>query len=282
MRHAVSRVLAVCALALLAAAGVFATPASATQTPPGPELGWMRLQPATGTIDDAVDGLTQSTCPDGKAIVVAMTGPGIASTKDLGLMVGNTALTALPPTPTNQLWVSLSLTFRDWFGRNVPGFTPAGTYTLTTICRDALKSSVSFGHFTSQVVITKDGKFRALGAAALPFNTTKGEKDPVALPTASSTAGATGPSGTSPSPSTAGGSSTSPAAPAASPQVSSSTGAGTTASTASAPAQAGSGARVALLGLGALLLAAASAVAVRTRRKVALDSTAGRHGADVH
>jgi len=279
MRQAVSRVLAVCALVLLAVAGVLATPASATQTPPGPELGWMRLQPATGTIDDAVDGLSQSKCPDGKAIVVSMTGPGISSTKDLGLMVGNTALTALPPTPTNQLWVSLSLTFRDWFGRNVPGFTPAGTYTLTTICRDALKSSVSFGHFTSQVTITKDGKFRALGAAALPFNTTKGEKDPVALPTASSTAGATGASGSSPS--ATGGSTTSSAAPVASPQVSSSTGAGTTASTASPPAPAGSGARVVLLGLGALLLAAAGVVAVRTRQKATLDSTTGRHGADV-
>jgi len=283
MRHAVSRVLGLSALVVVVLVGVVAPPASATPTPPGPDLGWMRLQPAQGTIDDAVDGLTQSKCPGGEAIVVGLTGPGIPARSDLGLMVGNTALTALPPTPTKQLWVPLSLTFRDWFGRNVPGFTPAGTYTLTTICRDALKASTSFGHFTAQVAISKAGKFQALGAAAAPFNTTKGEKEPVSVTPGSPSPGATASPGGSAAPS-----STSPGSngatgatggQSANPQPSAQAGSTTAASSSGAS---GSGVRVALLGLGALLLAGAGAFAYRSRQNSTVEAVSGRHGADVH
>jgi hypothetical protein len=282
MRHTAARLLLASALALVGVVGLSTSPASATVSPPGPDLGWMRLQPTQGTIDDAVDGLAQAKCPGGEAIVVQLTGPGIPTTREVGYLVGNTALTALPPTPTGQLWVPMSLTFRDWFGRNVPGVTPAGTYTLTTICRDAIKSAVTYGHYSAQVSITKAGGFTALGAAAQPFNTTKGEKDPLANVTASpgATASPSAGSGSS-APATAApsGSGTQTPAPGATPGTS--TGSGSVAAS-SPTSQSGGGVRVILLGLGALLLIVAGAIALRARRSAVVDTTPGRHGADAH
>jgi hypothetical protein len=283
MMHAITRVVVVSAIAAMSALGLAAAPASAVNTPPGPELGWMRLQPASGTIDDAVDGLTETKCPQGEAIIVSVAGPGIPTKGDIGYIVGNTALTALPPTQSGQLWVPLNLTFRAWFGRNVPGFTPAGTYTLTAICRDPLKSLVSFGHFSASVTIAKSGTFKALGDAALPFNTTKGEKDPLAGITASPSSGATTPGSAAPSAgapsstaSAAPGQDPTAAAPGATPD--------TTSTNAAAASDSGSGVRLALLGFGALLLVGAALVALRARSAASEEPvSAGRHGSvDVH
>jgi len=178
-----------------------------------------------------------------------------------------------------QVWVPMSLTFRDWFGRNTPGFTPVGTYTLTLICRDALKSSLSFGHFAAQVTITKSGTYKALGTAAVPFNTTKGEKDPLAAVTTSPNAATGAPSGGSTAAPAASGGAAGGTSP--SPNASVTSAPGTTAAS-SQPGESGSGVRVILLAIGALLLAGAGAIAVRSRQGSLVEPTPGRHGADAH
>jgi hypothetical protein len=283
MRHAAARLLIAAVIAMLGIGAASASPAFAAQTPVGPDLGWMRLQPAKGTIGDAIDGLTQAKCPAGKAIVVKLSGPGIPATREVGYLVGNTALTALAPTSSGQLWVPMSLTFRDWFGRNIPGFTPVGTYTLTTICRDAIKSALTYGHYSAQVTITKAGTYSAVGDAALPFNTVKGEKDPLAAATASPSGGAN-PSGSGAPTGGAPSASASSSAGATPGTGATPTTATDTSSLAGATTDSGSGVRLALLAFGALLVVASVLVALRARQ-VASDepAPAGRHGSvDVH
>jgi hypothetical protein len=174
--------------------------ASPAQAEPG-TLGWLRVSPATGTVDTPIDVLSQAQCPAGESVVVAIDGPRIPSKGDLGFIVGNTAISALPVTDTQQLYVPLSLTIGDWFGRNVPRAKPVGTYTLTLTCRDRLRSSEVFGSYTARISIAKDGTYRALGEASRPLGIQVGAADPVsggAVPSPS-TPGVTGGSGAAPS-----------------------------------------------------------------------------------
>jgi hypothetical protein len=156
------------ALAVLCGVLGITAPAAAAD-----QVGWLRVTPAAGTIDTAMDALTEKACPGGTHVVATVTGPGIPSTGDIGNILGNTNIDALPPTESGQLYVPLQYTLRDWFGRNVPGAKPQGTYTVSVICRDAFRSTVTFGSFDAQVAIAANGGYRALGEAAKPFDTTR-------------------------------------------------------------------------------------------------------------
>jgi hypothetical protein len=172
-------------LVLTGVVGLVAATASAPASAADTDLGWLRMTPATGTTFDALDTLTQAPCPGGESVIGTITGPGIPDDPRIGYIVGTTFISALPPTESGQLLVPLQLTLRDWFGRNVPGVTPAGTYTITVTCRDSLRGSITYGSFSGQLAIAKDGTYRALGEAAKPFTTTKKTNDPIAELTAS-------------------------------------------------------------------------------------------------
>ena len=162
MSRAIARPAALALAALVVAVGLVGgavTPAAAVDD----TLGWMRLSPAAGRTDIAVDALTQGGCQRGEAVVMAITGPGIPRTGDIGYIVGNTAISALAPTQSGQLSVPLRLTFKDWFAGNAPGVKPRGTYTLRLVCRDRLRASKSYGEYVAQVAIS-GGRFRALTA----------------------------------------------------------------------------------------------------------------------
>lgn len=143
-------------------------------------IGWLRVSPATGTLDTPVDVLSQAQCPAGESVVVGITGPKIPTTGGLGYIVGNTAIEALPETDTAQLYVPLSLTIGAWFGRNVPGVTPRGTYTITLVCRDKMRSSKTYGSYTAKLAIAGTGAYKALGEAAKPLGIQIGSSDPFA------------------------------------------------------------------------------------------------------
>jgi hypothetical protein len=248
--------------------GQAAVPANAADGPPG----WLRLTPNAATIDDSVDVLSQGPCPSGTNIQVAVTGPGIPKSNQLGYIVGNTFITALPSLPSNQLYVPLQLTFRSWFGRNVPGLTPSGVYTLTLTCRQALKPA-ALGTFVAQVRIAKSGKFVALGEAAKPLNAKPPTDSDYTPPTASAPSSPTPTSSAGGQPAPTSGSSN--AAPSTVPSVSDpnsaapQSGAGSqVAASESAGGQPGSGlfGKLALL-LGALILGAMAVTSWRARRR---------------
>jgi hypothetical protein len=189
MVHVIARL----AVATLAASALLIQPASAAE----PEPGWLRLSPATGTLDVPVDSLSQAACPAGTNVQMTMTGPGIPNDKGLGLLVGNTFITALPSTPTRQLYLPIPVTLGTWFGRNVPGLVPSGTYTLTLICRAALKPMV-LGAFTGKIAIAKDRTYKALGETAKAFNVMPAadpDQESVPSPTASASQPAAGGAG---------------------------------------------------------------------------------------
>lgn len=228
------------------------------------DLGWLRLTPAQGRIDAAVDAQTQGRCPKGEAVVVSVTGPGIPRSRDVGFIVGNTAISALAPDRSGQLTVPLALTFKDWFSDNAPGVKPKGTYTVSLVCRDRLRASKTYGEYVAQVAIA-GGRFRALGAAAAP---TAAPQQPAPASPSSSAPAAPG--------------SAAPAPTAAAPSASATAPAAGSAPSASAPATAsdpavvpaaagtgaddGSGPRLLLLGLAAAAVLAVGAVLLRGRR----------------
>jgi hypothetical protein len=193
MNRVYARALAAAAL-VLSLSTAFSGSASAAD----PQPGWLRLTPSSATIDDPIDVLSQAPCPTGTNIQVTLTGPGIPNDPMLGSVVGNTFITALPSTPTKQLYVPLTVTLRQWFSRNVPGLTPSGTYTMTLKCRAALRPTY-YGSFVALVRVTKDGKYSAQGEAAKPFNVTPAA-DPDFDPQAAASASAAMSPGTSSSP----------------------------------------------------------------------------------
>lgn len=195
MKHAVSRVVGAAAAAAAAVLIGTASPAAAAQD----DLGWIRLQPATGKSDVAVIALTQSACPSGDAVVATLRGPNIAPDSDLGNLVGVTEYSALDPTLSGQLWVPLSFNFRQWFAVNGVTMVPGKAYTITVVCRDLLRGSQTFGGFSGQVVFDGKGGYRALADAAKPFNTELKPDDPtgVVIPTPSAS-GKPGSSASSP------------------------------------------------------------------------------------
>ncbi len=264
MVHAIARIVVASLVAVMASSTVLAAPAGAADE----DLGWFRLTPAQGSLDDAIDGLTQAPCPAGEAIVVGLTGPGIPTGGDIGYIVGNTALSALPPTESGQLYVPLNLTLRDWFARNAPGLAPAGTYRVVLTCRAALRGSVTYGTFSADVAIAKAGTYRALGEAAKPFNTGQAPVDPLAGVTEAPSPAASAGAPTPPQPTPSGAvSQTAPGeAPGAVTDGSSPSGAASPrADAATQVTDSGSSARLLLLALGVLLVAAAAFAALRRR-----------------
>lgn len=285
MKHAGTRIVAVTAISTI----LLALSSSATASAANEQLGWLRLSPAQGTTSDAVDALTEKPCPGGTAVVVDVEGPGVPAEGDIGFLVGNTALTALKPTESGQVYVPLSLTFRDWFARNAPSVTPKGTYTITLTCRDALRASLTYGSYSGRVSIAANGSYRALGEAGLPFDTVLRNGDPLpgdgegtpGEPTSSASAEPSGSGSKAPSagpsesstPSTATGSSGSDPSPGPSsddPSLQAAEAAG-------APS---GGIPPALLGLGALLIAAAGFLIMRSRNGGGATPTTARHSSD--
>lgn len=180
MLHAVTRVLGIAALvALLSGSVLGAAPAQAADD----NLGWVRLQPASGKTDVAVLALTQGACPDGRAVTVGLKGPNIPTDNTVGNLVGVTEYKAFDPTLSGQLWIPLSNTFRNWFAVNGVTLKPGAPYTITVVCRDLLRASKTFGTFSSQLVFDAKGGYKALGEAAKPFDTELKPDDPLAIPT---------------------------------------------------------------------------------------------------
>lgn len=182
MQHAVTRVLGIAAVVAALVGGVVgAAPAQAADK----DLGWVRLQPASGKTDIAVLALTSGACPDGQAITMGLKGPNIPSDNTVGNLVGVTEYKAFDPTMTGQLWVPLSTTFRGWFAVNGITVKPGAAYTVSVVCRDLLSASKSYGSFSGQVVFDAKGGYKAVGEAAKPFNTELKPDDPLAVPTQS-------------------------------------------------------------------------------------------------
>lgn len=166
------------ALATLLAGSVLslsAGPASAAEA----DLGWVRIDPPAGKVDDVTSILTEKPCPaKATAVVVTLSGPNIPDDNTVGNIVGVTQLKALKPTLSGQLLVPLSFTFRDWFAVNAVQVKAGGSYTLTATCRDLLRGSLTYGAFAGRVVLDGKGGFRALGETAKPFDTELKPLDP--------------------------------------------------------------------------------------------------------
>jgi hypothetical protein len=208
MKHAVTRVLSVAVFIVLALV-LPSSPAGAADA----DLGWVRLQPATGTTDIAVLALTERACPDGRAVTMSLDGPNIPDDNSVGNLVGVTEYRAFEETLSGQLWIPLSTTFRNWFMVNGVTLAPGKPYTLTVVCRDLLRASKTFGTFTAQVVFDAKGGYKALGEAAEPFDTELKPDDPLAIPTPTSS-GVLLPDDGRPSPSVSGEPSAGSSAPA--------------------------------------------------------------------
>lgn len=278
MKQSLVRTVVASTVALMASMALSTGPAAAADN----TLGWLRMTPAKGPTSKAVDVLAQGSCPGGNAILVKMTGPGIPESPEVGMIVGNTLVSALPKTESGQLYVPLSLTFDGWFARNVPGAKPNGTYTITLICRDSVRGSQRFGNYVGTVAIA-NGTFTALGESAKPLDTKKLANDPygVQQPSSAPTPGAVAPSAGASSAAPSAGSSTSPsAAPSAATTTqpsASATGddpsqgtdaeAGSIVQPVAATSDSGSATRTFLLGLGAVLLIAVGVRAYALRRR---------------
>ena len=273
MKHVI-RAVSLSAALLLGGLGLAGSGAATAEAAPS-SLGWLRVSPAAGNISTPIDVLSQARCPAGEAVVVSLEGPRIPTQGDLGYIVGNTAISALPITDTRQLYVPLSVTIRDWFGRNVPDVKPTGTYTLILTCRDKMRSSQTFGSYTARISISRDGRYQALGEAAKPLGIVVGTADPVAsgeLSTPTPVPGGTG---------TPSGSPTAPSSGTASPAPSSTATAGTgtpagspsipesspVAAAASSDAPGSSSALTVLVLGGAVLLVVAVATLMRRRSR---------------
>lgn len=289
MKQALVRTVVASAVALMASMALSTGPAAAADN----TLGWLRMTPAKGPITKAVDVLAQGSCPGGNAVLVKMTGPGIPESPEIGMMVGNTLVSALPKTESGQLYVPLSLSFQDWFARNVPGAKPNGTYTLTLICRDSLRGSQRFGNYVGSVAIA-NGVFTALGESAKPLDTQKQTNDPygVQQPSSAPTPGAVVPppgGSAAPAPSASSAPSSAPSASAnaqpssgataADPSQGTDAQAGSVTQPVAATSDSGSATRTFLLGLGAVLLIAAGVLAYAQRRRAA-EAPAGSHAAN--
>lgn len=254
------------------------------------DLGWVRLQPATGQTDIAVLALTESACPGGEAVTARLSGPRISATA--GNLVGVTEYGAFKPTLTGQLWIPLAFTFRDWSNVNGVRLKPGARYDITVVCRDLLRSSQTSGAFTGQVVFDGKGGYRALGEAAAAFDTELKPEDPFALPTAAPTAGAgaqpgassapapvSSPAASEPAPAASGGAvtTTEPRTPSSGPAI---VGAPAVQPAADATAS-DSGVRNLLLGAAVLLLVGLAVIGV-LRRPTRDEPTGARERVDVH
>ena len=176
MKNTVTRGLGLAATLLMALTSLgVAAPASAAET----DVGWLRISPVSGKSNVAIQVLTQEPCPGGESLVVRMAGPNVpAGDPDVGFLVGNAAIKVYPPTTSGQLLVPLSSTFRDWFALNGVTVAAGKTYTVSLVCRDKFKSSLVYGVFSGQVTFDKSGGFRAVGAAAKPFDAALEPRDP--------------------------------------------------------------------------------------------------------
>jgi hypothetical protein len=248
-----------------------AVPATADDS----RLGWLRLQPAEGPLDVATAGLTEAPCPDGAAVNVTITGPGVAANNQVGAIVGYREVDAIPPTVSGQLLVNFSYTFRDWFSRNVPSKTPDGTYIVRLTCLVGFPPT-SVGSYLAQVQVIDGRSYRALGEAAKPFDTQVRSAEPFPVespdpassaspstasssPPAAPSASASGGSGATESPSAAD-PSAGPADPSAAPQPSTQAAAQESASTS------GGGVRGVLIAIAVLLVGGAAAATWWRRR----------------
>ena len=169
-------------------AALLGTPASAAEARASSDpsdAGWLRLSPAKAKLDVPIEALTESKCPDGTNFLVSVSGPGIPAPGEkgnregnrIGNIVGNTEITALPETPTGQLYVPLSYTLDAWFRLNAAYQRPLGIYELRLVCVDVLDPT-PLGTFAAKVVVDRSGHYEALGEAAKSFNTEPVADDP--------------------------------------------------------------------------------------------------------
>ncbi|MGE0817541.1 MAG: hypothetical protein AB7O74_02665 [Candidatus Nanopelagicales bacterium] len=159
------------------------------------DLGWVRLQAATGNTDESVLALTQTACPTAaNAVVVRMTGPGI--TTDVGNLVGVTQIKAFDETVSGQLWIPLQFVFDQWFQVNGVKPKPNAEYTIAVTCRDLLRSSKTYGSFIGAVAFDGKGGYQAVGESSKPFDTELKPLDPVVGGAVPSPAASQAPGGT--------------------------------------------------------------------------------------
>ena len=131
------------------------------------DTGVLIVMPATGTLDTPIDVVTSAVCTRGVTFVVAVRGKGIDPVTS-GNAVGNTELRVLEPAqyPDHHA-VPLARTLREYFVANGVS-TPTGNYDLIFACRNRLDIT-DLQTFTATIVINKAGAYRAIGAAATPL-----------------------------------------------------------------------------------------------------------------
>lgn len=129
--------------------------------------GGMIVVPPTGTIDSAIDVVTDGVCEQGVTFVVAVRGKGLDPVTS-GNAVGSTELRILEPSPyPGHHAVPLSRTLREYFTTNGVG-SPVGDYDLVFACRNRLDMA-DLQTFTARISIDKSGAYQAVGAAATPL-----------------------------------------------------------------------------------------------------------------